>query len=129
MIFMIIHLNLYLSCYSFAPPPLQGSECEYRHSEVARVNPRDCYYWLNGNCTNRKCTFRHPVSLFLASIFFNLIINKEITLLVTIISDGLIYCFIFSRLKVYLGPCQLQQQCLQLLVITRPSRAPLAITS
>ncbi|PWA83741.1 Zinc finger, CCCH-type [Artemisia annua] len=37
-----------------------GSECEYRHSDVARVNPRDCYYWLSGNCLNPKCAFRHP---------------------------------------------------------------------
>ncbi|GKC56902.1 zinc finger CCCH domain-containing protein 17, partial [Tanacetum coccineum] len=37
-----------------------GSECEYRHSEIARLNPRDCYYWLSGNCLNPKCAFRHP---------------------------------------------------------------------
>ncbi|KAJ7942714.1 Zinc finger CCCH domain-containing protein [Quillaja saponaria] len=37
-----------------------GSECEYRHSEYARVNPRDCWYWLNGSCLNPKCSFRHP---------------------------------------------------------------------
>uniref|UniRef100_A0ACD5YZY3 Uncharacterized protein n=1 Tax=Avena sativa TaxID=4498 RepID=A0ACD5YZY3_AVESA len=24
------------------------------------MNPRDCYYWLNGNCLNPKCSFRHP---------------------------------------------------------------------
>ncbi|KAF8117032.1 hypothetical protein N665_0012s0047 [Sinapis alba] len=38
----------------------KGGECEYRHSEYARVNPRDCYYWLSGNCLNPKCGFRHP---------------------------------------------------------------------
>ncbi|CAH8392454.1 unnamed protein product [Eruca vesicaria subsp. sativa] len=38
----------------------KGAECEYRHSEYARVNPRDCYYWLSGNCLNPKCGFRHP---------------------------------------------------------------------
>ncbi|KAF5939416.1 hypothetical protein HYC85_023675 [Camellia sinensis] len=37
-----------------------GAECEYRHSDIARVNPRDCWYWLNGNCLNPKCAFRHP---------------------------------------------------------------------
>lgn len=43
----------------------QGNECEYRHSEYARVNPRDCRYWLSGNCLNPKCSFRHPVSVFI----------------------------------------------------------------
>ncbi|KAL5558333.1 hypothetical protein UlMin_034544 [Ulmus minor] len=50
-------------CVYFLASPLtckKGSECEYRHSEYARVNPRDCWYWLNGNCLNPKCTFRHP---------------------------------------------------------------------
>ncbi|KAE8719247.1 hypothetical protein F3Y22_tig00109972pilonHSYRG00319 [Hibiscus syriacus] len=50
-------------CVYFLASPLtckKGSECEYRHSEYARVNPRDCYYWLNGNCLNPKCAFRHP---------------------------------------------------------------------
>ncbi|KAE8667279.1 hypothetical protein F3Y22_tig00112428pilonHSYRG00073 [Hibiscus syriacus] len=50
-------------CVYFLASPLtckKGSECEYRHSEYARVNPRDCYYWLNGNCLNPKCGFRHP---------------------------------------------------------------------
>ncbi|XP_010554360.1 PREDICTED: zinc finger CCCH domain-containing protein 17-like [Tarenaya hassleriana] len=50
-------------CVYFLASPLtckKGSECEYRHSEYARVNPRDCYYWLNGNCLNFKCGFRHP---------------------------------------------------------------------
>ncbi|XWS69413.1 hypothetical protein CRYUN_Cryun04dG0176800 [Craigia yunnanensis] len=50
-------------CVYFLASPLtckKGSECEYRHSEYARVNPRDCYYWLNGNCLNLKCGFRHP---------------------------------------------------------------------
>ncbi|KAJ4744749.1 Zinc finger CCCH domain-containing protein 32 [Rhynchospora pubera] len=50
-------------CVYFLASPLtckKGSECEYRHSEGARVNPRDCFYWINSNCTNRKCAFRHP---------------------------------------------------------------------
>ncbi|XP_073011624.1 zinc finger CCCH domain-containing protein 32-like isoform X1 [Typha latifolia] len=50
-------------CVYFLASPLtckKGSECEYRHSEGARVNPRDCWYWLNGNCLNPKCSFRHP---------------------------------------------------------------------
>ncbi|XP_030546845.1 zinc finger CCCH domain-containing protein 17 isoform X2 [Rhodamnia argentea] len=50
-------------CVYFLASPLtckKGSECEYRHSEYARVNPRDCWFWLNGNCLNPKCAFRHP---------------------------------------------------------------------
>ncbi|GAV88917.1 zf-CCCH domain-containing protein [Cephalotus follicularis] len=50
-------------CVYFLASPLtckKGSECEYRHSEYARINPRDCYFWLNGNCLNPKCGFRHP---------------------------------------------------------------------
>ncbi|KAJ4973920.1 hypothetical protein NE237_007094 [Protea cynaroides] len=50
-------------CVYFLASPLtckKGSECEYRHSEAARINPRDCWYWMNGNCLNPKCAFRHP---------------------------------------------------------------------
>ncbi|XP_076960192.1 zinc finger CCCH domain-containing protein 17-like [Bidens hawaiensis] len=50
-------------CVYFLASPLtckKGSECEFRHSDAARVNPRDCWYWLNGNCLNPKCAFRHP---------------------------------------------------------------------
>ncbi|XP_058098068.1 zinc finger CCCH domain-containing protein 32 [Magnolia sinica] len=50
-------------CVYFLASPLtckKGNECEYRHSEAARMNPRDCWYWLNGNCLNPKCSFRHP---------------------------------------------------------------------
>nr|POE77257.1 zinc finger ccch domain-containing protein 17 [Quercus suber] len=50
-------------CVYFLASPLtckKGSECEYRHSDYARLNPRDCWYWLNGNCLNPKCSFRHP---------------------------------------------------------------------
>ncbi|XP_057543714.1 zinc finger CCCH domain-containing protein 17-like [Amaranthus tricolor] len=50
-------------CVYFLASPLtckKGNECEYRHSEYARINPRDCWYWLNGNCLNPKCSFRHP---------------------------------------------------------------------
>ncbi|CAN4113868.1 unnamed protein product [Withania somnifera] len=50
-------------CVYFLASPLtckKGSECEYRHSDMARLNPRDCWYWLNGNCLNPKCAFRHP---------------------------------------------------------------------
>ncbi|MCD7472259.1 hypothetical protein HAX54_013288 [Datura stramonium] len=38
----------------------KGMECEYRHSEIARLNPRDCWYWLAGSCLNPTCAFRHP---------------------------------------------------------------------
>ncbi|KAL6543918.1 hypothetical protein OROGR_010415 [Orobanche gracilis] len=50
-------------CVYFLASPLtckKGSDCEFRHSDVARVNPRDCYFWLHGNCLNPKCGFRHP---------------------------------------------------------------------
>ncbi|CAD5180565.1 unnamed protein product [Musa acuminata subsp. malaccensis] len=38
----------------------KGSDCEYRHNQGARMNPRDCWYWLKRNCLNPKCSFRHP---------------------------------------------------------------------
>ncbi|XP_020593567.1 zinc finger CCCH domain-containing protein 19-like [Phalaenopsis equestris] len=50
-------------CVYFLASPLtckKGSECEYRHSEGARVNPRDCKFWFSGSCLNPKCLFRHP---------------------------------------------------------------------
>uniref|UniRef100_A0A1D1XEC2 Zinc finger CCCH domain-containing protein 34 n=1 Tax=Anthurium amnicola TaxID=1678845 RepID=A0A1D1XEC2_9ARAE len=50
-------------CVYFLASPLtckKGSECEYRHSDIARLNPRDCWYWLSGNCLNPTCAFRHP---------------------------------------------------------------------
>jgi len=50
-------------CVYFLASPLtckKGNECEYRHSESARINPRDCWYWLGGNCLNPTCSFRHP---------------------------------------------------------------------
>ncbi|RDX58352.1 Zinc finger CCCH domain-containing protein 17 [Mucuna pruriens] len=50
-------------CVYFLASPLtckKGNECEYRHSEYARVNPRDCWYWTTGKCLNPKCSFRHP---------------------------------------------------------------------
>ncbi|KAJ0971023.1 hypothetical protein J5N97_018982 [Dioscorea zingiberensis] len=50
-------------CVYFLASPLtckKGIECEFRHSEGARLNPRDCRYWLSGNCLNPKCPFRHP---------------------------------------------------------------------
>lgn len=50
-------------CVYFLASPLtckKGIDCEYRHSEIARLNPRDCWYWLSGNCVNPTCAFRHP---------------------------------------------------------------------
>ncbi|KAF5182068.1 Zinc finger ccch domain-containing protein [Thalictrum thalictroides] len=50
-------------CVYFLASPLtckKGGECEYRHSEIARLNPRDCWYWLAGSCLNPTCAFRHP---------------------------------------------------------------------
>ncbi|KAK4344216.1 hypothetical protein RND71_037310 [Anisodus tanguticus] len=53
----------YTDCVYFLASPLtckKGLECEYRHSEIARHNPRDCWYWLAGSCLNPTCVFRHP---------------------------------------------------------------------
>ncbi|XP_071729513.1 zinc finger CCCH domain-containing protein 32-like [Rutidosis leptorrhynchoides] len=50
-------------CVYYLASPLtckKGIECEYRHSEMARLNPRDCWYWLGGCCFNPDCAFRHP---------------------------------------------------------------------
>ncbi|CAK9169159.1 unnamed protein product, partial [Ilex paraguariensis] len=50
-------------CVYFLASPLtckKGMECEYRHSEMARLNPRDCWYWMSGSCLNPTCAFRHP---------------------------------------------------------------------
>ncbi|KAF8779335.1 hypothetical protein HU200_002768 [Digitaria exilis] len=50
-------------CIYFLASPLtckKGTECEFRHSDAARMNPRDCWYWFSGNCANPKCSFRHP---------------------------------------------------------------------
>lgn len=50
-------------CVYFLASPLtckKGNGCEFRHSEAARMNPQDCWYWLGGNCLNTSCSFRHP---------------------------------------------------------------------
>ncbi|CAM6060592.1 unnamed protein product [Sphagnum tenellum] len=50
-------------CVYFLASPLtckKGNDCEFRHSESARVNPRDCWYWLGGKCLMPDCPFRHP---------------------------------------------------------------------
>ncbi|KAI4344104.1 hypothetical protein L6164_011373 [Bauhinia variegata] len=50
-------------CVYFLASPLtckKGVDCEYRHNEMARLNPRDCWYWFSGNCLNPTCGFRHP---------------------------------------------------------------------
>ncbi|CAL1359285.1 unnamed protein product [Linum trigynum] len=50
-------------CVYFLASPLtckKGAECDYRHSEMARLNPRDCWFWLSGTCLNPTCAFRHP---------------------------------------------------------------------
>ncbi|XP_014507252.1 zinc finger CCCH domain-containing protein 32 [Vigna radiata var. radiata] len=50
-------------CVYFLASPLtckKGAECEYRHNEIARLNPRDCWYWVSGQCLNPTCAFRHP---------------------------------------------------------------------
>ncbi|XP_047312100.1 zinc finger CCCH domain-containing protein 32-like [Impatiens glandulifera] len=52
-----------IDCVYFLASPYtckKGVDCEYRHSEIARLNPRDCWYWLAGNCLNPDCAFRHP---------------------------------------------------------------------
>nr|KYP51121.1 Zinc finger CCCH domain-containing protein 17 [Cajanus cajan] len=55
-------------CVYFLASPLtckKGAECEYRHNEIARLNPRDCWYWLSGQCLNPTCAFRHPFTALL----------------------------------------------------------------
>ncbi|CAN6457244.1 unnamed protein product [Victoria cruziana] len=50
-------------CVYFLASPFtckKGGQCEFRHSERARMNPRDCWFWLEGNCLNPHCAFRHP---------------------------------------------------------------------
>ncbi|KAI3495900.1 hypothetical protein L1887_38247 [Cichorium endivia] len=56
-------LKRFTDCVYFLASPLtckKGIECEYRHNEIARLNPRDCWYWLGGCCFNPDCAFRHP---------------------------------------------------------------------
>lgn len=36
---------------------IQGSACEYRHSEGARFNPMDCWHWLKGKLLEPKMFF------------------------------------------------------------------------
>ncbi|XP_016548613.1 zinc finger CCCH domain-containing protein 34 [Capsicum annuum] len=53
----------FTDCVYFLASPLtckKGMECEYRHSEITRLNPRDCWFWLDGGCLNPTCAFRHP---------------------------------------------------------------------
>lgn len=53
----------FTDCVYFLASPLtckKGMECEFRHSEMARLNPRDCWYWVAGSCLNPTCAFRHP---------------------------------------------------------------------
>nr|XP_011458266.1 PREDICTED: zinc finger CCCH domain-containing protein 34-like isoform X1 [Fragaria vesca subsp. vesca] len=53
-------------CVHFmATPPAcdKGLECEFRHSKIARLNPKVCWYWLAGDCLNLSCAFRHPLCL------------------------------------------------------------------
>lgn len=53
----------FTDCVYFLASPLtckKGIDCEYRHCEIARLNPRDCWYWLGGCCFNPDCAFRHP---------------------------------------------------------------------
>lgn len=50
-------------CVYFLASPLtckKGADCDYRHNEIARLNPRDCWYWFSGSCLNPTCAFRHP---------------------------------------------------------------------
>jgi hypothetical protein len=38
----------------------QGESCDFRHSQIAALNPVLCKFWLSGTCTNPKCLFKHP---------------------------------------------------------------------
>eukprot|EP00002_Diphylleia_rotans_P030267 TRINITY_DN6208_c0_g3_i1.p1 TRINITY_DN6208_c0_g3~~TRINITY_DN6208_c0_g3_i1.p1 ORF type:complete len:579 (+),score=139.72 TRINITY_DN6208_c0_g3_i1:82-1818(+) len=39
----------------------KGDACEFRHSEAARTNPRECAFYPRGKCTNPDCGFRHSL--------------------------------------------------------------------
>ncbi|KAK9947604.1 hypothetical protein M0R45_003220 [Rubus argutus] len=56
-------LKRHTDCVDFmATPPTcdKGLDCEFRHSKIARLNPKACWYWLAGDCLNPTCAFRHP---------------------------------------------------------------------
>ncbi|KAL6044298.1 Zinc finger CCCH domain-containing protein 34 [Balamuthia mandrillaris] len=38
----------------------KGQECEFRHSQAAKDNPKVCKFWLQEDCLDPDCTFRHP---------------------------------------------------------------------
>ncbi|KAL6070426.1 Zinc finger CCCH domain-containing protein 17 [Balamuthia mandrillaris] len=38
----------------------KGQECEFRHSQAAKDNPKVCKFWLQEDCLNPDCKFRHP---------------------------------------------------------------------
>jgi len=38
----------------------KGDGCEFRHSEIARLNPSICKFWLASKCKNPMCGFKHP---------------------------------------------------------------------
>ncbi|KAL0479469.1 hypothetical protein AKO1_007633 [Acrasis kona] len=44
--------------HHFSPDSV-GESCEFRHSEEAKKNPRECKFWQAGECTNKECIFRH----------------------------------------------------------------------
>ncbi|XP_062152758.1 uncharacterized protein LOC133861071 [Alnus glutinosa] len=38
----------------------KGIDCAYPPSELARLNPRVCWYWLSGDCFTPTWVFQHP---------------------------------------------------------------------
>ncbi|GMH04501.1 hypothetical protein Nepgr_006341 [Nepenthes gracilis] len=58
-----VFLKRNTDCVYFLASPFtckKGVQCEFRHSELARLNPRDCWFWAHGSCLNPMCGFRHP---------------------------------------------------------------------
>lgn len=38
----------------------KGSDCEFRHNEVAKTNGRTCKFWMKDTCHMLECVYRHP---------------------------------------------------------------------
>ncbi|CAN1216643.1 Zinc finger CCCH domain-containing protein 32 [Linum perenne] len=58
-------------CVYFLASPPTWTECEYHHKDMARLNPRDCWYWLSGSCLNPTCAFRHPTDTLFPPEHYN----------------------------------------------------------
>jgi len=58
-------------CYWFLQDQCKkGESCEYRHSQGAHDNPTTCKFWLQNQCTDKDCKFRHPSGVKAPCVFF-----------------------------------------------------------